>query len=57
MIMSTIIENYEDVLTTLVELKMDSGAKCSSTASTLTRAIEKFEFIVCLVSNHELLYC
>lgn len=33
MCLSTIIENYEDVVTTLAELKMDADAKCSSTAS------------------------
>lgn len=33
MCLSTIIENYEDVATTLAELKMDADAKCSSTAS------------------------
>lgn len=57
MCLSTVIENYEDVLTTLAELKMDSDAKCTSTASSLTRAMETFEFIVCLISTQELLHC
>ena len=57
MCLSTIIENYEDVVTTLAALKMDADSKCSSTTSSLSRAMETFEFIVCLIITQELLHC
>ncbi|KAK0146901.1 repressor of the inhibitor of the protein kinase [Merluccius polli] len=57
MCLSTVIDNYEDVVTTLAELKTDADAKCSSAASALSRAMETFEFIICLTVTQELLHC
>ena len=47
--MSSVIDQYEDILTTLVELKSEGDSKCSSKASSHTRAVESFDFIICLV--------
>ncbi len=57
MCLSTVSENYDDVLMTLVELKTkDGNAKCSSTASSLAWAKESFEFIICLIITQEMLH-
>ena len=47
--MSSVIDHYADILTTMVELKSEGGSKCSSKASSHTRAMESFDFIICLV--------
>ena len=47
--MSSVIDPYEDILTTMVELKSEGDNKCSSKATSHTRAMESFDFIICLV--------
>ena len=43
----------------MVELKSEGDSKCSSKATSHTRAMESFDFIICLVIglNHLILSC
>ena len=38
-----------DLLTMMVELKSEGDSKCSSKATSHTRAMESFDFIICLL--------
>ena len=48
---------YNDILTTMVALKSEGDSKCSSKATSHTRAIESFDFMISLVIvlNHLIL--
>ena len=48
--MSSVIDQYEDILTTMVELKSEGDSKCSSKVTSNTRTMESFDFIICLVT-------
>ena len=47
--MSSVIDQYEDILSTMVVFKSEGDSKCSSKATSHTRAMESFDFIICLV--------
>ncbi|MGH0121174.1 UNVERIFIED_CONTAM: hypothetical protein FKN15_071161, partial [Acipenser sinensis] len=47
--LSTVIMNYENVFATIDHLKTDAEHKCSSTAVPIARAMESFEFLVCII--------
>ena len=49
MVRSSLFYHYEDILTTMVELKSEGDSKCSSKATSHTRAMELFDFIISLV--------
>ena len=44
--MPSVIDQYEVILTTMVELKSEGDSKCSSKATSHTRAMESFDFII-----------
>ena len=44
--MSSVIDQFEDILTTIVELKSEGDSKCSSKETSHTRAMESFDFII-----------
>ena len=49
--MSSVIDDqYEDILTTMVELKSEGDSKCSSKETSHTRAMESFDFMPCDVA-------
>ncbi|MGH0138678.1 UNVERIFIED_CONTAM: hypothetical protein FKN15_067491 [Acipenser sinensis] len=47
--LSTVIMNYENVFATIDHLKTDTDHKCSDTAVSIARAMESFEFLVCII--------
>jgi hypothetical protein len=52
--MSFVIDHYEDILTTMVEIKSEGDSECSSKATSHTRAKESFDFIICLVISYSI---
>ena len=42
--MSSVIDQYEDILTKMVELKSEGDSKCSSKATSHTKELESFGF-------------
>ncbi|MGH0123797.1 UNVERIFIED_CONTAM: hypothetical protein FKN15_066837 [Acipenser sinensis] len=47
--LSTVIMNYENVFATIDHLKTDTDHKCSDTAVSIAKAMESFEFLVCII--------